>query len=147
MIKTAAKQTILYVHIQNEKMLKTYAPNLQKKGYHTILVDRVYDAFKIIDITPVNIVVIDMDEDYEATFKFCHHLKSNPETKNVIIIALSGALSRFNIQIIDDTESDRSWLNVDFWKHKPINAKEIYLMVKRELAIIEGIDAIALDSE
>jgi hypothetical protein len=87
-----------------------------------------------------------MDGQHQAAFRFCHRIKRNKNFQHIFLIGLSGAHSTYGIYIDAATREERKWLNCDLFVHKPLNAMYLYKLLKKEIAILEGMDGTALDS-
>jgi DNA-binding response OmpR family regulator len=139
--------SILFVHIADDKFVSTFMSHFEEKGMNVIHVDNFNDAYGIMGSKQIDLVVMDMDTSYAEGFKFAYKVKKNKNLKNVFIIALSAAHQKYGIYLEDRTREARKWMNVDMWVNKPISAKNLYLLIKKEIALLEGIDTKQLDSE
>ncbi len=140
-------KTILLVHLEESQFISKFTSVLEDKGYSLYHCQNIEQAYIILGSKSVDIIVLDMDEGYFEAFQFCYRIKKNINLQKIFLIGLSAAHSRFDIYIDAQTRHDRKWLNCDLFVHKPINATGLYLLIKKELAILEGIDSTELDSE
>jgi len=138
--------TILLVHMENANFVSRFTTLFEEKGFTLYHVPNIEGAYQVLGSQSVEIIVLDMDENYAEAFKFCHSIKRNKNLEKILIIGLSAAHTRFGIYIDAQTKEERRWLNCDLFIHKPINAKNLYLLLKKEIAIMQGIDATKLDS-
>ena len=138
--------TILLVHMEKMNVFRKFLDVFETKGFQIIQVEGIERAYQILGSHSVDIIVLDMDVGYDKAFKFCYHVKHNKNLKNIFLIGLTDAHERFGIYLNARTNEEKKWLNVDLLVHKPISVKNIYRMLKREIAILEGMDATELDS-
>lgn len=118
----------------------------QTVGCPVIHAEKIAKAYDIIKNESIEILIVDCDEDYDAAFKLFYRVKKDPEKKKMFIVALSAAEERFGILLRAETKQEKKWLNVDLFINKPISPKSLYLLIKKEIAILEGIDTTDLDS-
>ena len=138
--------TILLVHLEKSNFISKFSTLFEDRGFSIYHVPNIEEAYQVLGSHSVDIIVLDMDEDYSEAFKFCYKIKRNKNLERVLIIGLSAAHTRFGIYIDAQTKVERKWLNCDLFIHKPINAKSLYLLLKKEIAILQGIDATQLDA-
>ena len=139
--------TILLVSFEEGESISRFANVFEEKGFSLYRSNSIEEAYQILGSQSVEIIVLDMDEDYDKAFRFCYRLKRNKNLEKIFIIGLSAAHTRFDIYIDAHTREERKWLNCDLFIHKPINARSLYLLLKKEIAILKGIDSSDLDSE
>lgn len=140
-------ESILFIHIENNKFASRFKNIFEEKGFTIIHVGDIEEAHKVLGTQAIDMIVLDMDENYRESFKFCFNIKHNKNLQHIMIIALSGANIQHGIFLEAKTKEEKEWLNVNILVHKPINARNLYLLVKKELAIIEGIDSTLLDTD
>lgn len=138
--------TILLIHMEQSPSISKFTDVFEEKGFTLYHVKTIEEAYQILGSQSVEIIVLDMDENYEEAFKFCHRVKRNKNLEHIFLIGLSGAHSKFGIYIDAQTKEERRWLNCDLFVHKPLNAMYLYKLLKKEIAILEGMDGTALDS-
>ena len=139
--------SILLIHFEKAQFVNRFKNFFEEKGFDIIHASSIEEAYPILETQTVDIVVLDMDEDYDAAFKLCYHLKKKKDLQDIFVIALSQAQERFDIFLDARTAEEKRWLNVDLFVHKPIGAKNLYLILKKEIAKLKGIDARDLDSD
>jgi DNA-binding response OmpR family regulator len=121
--------------------------HFEETGMNVIHVADYNDAYSILDSKSIDIVVVDMDSNYQESFRFTYRVKHNKHLSHVFVIALSASYQKHGIFIETRTREAKKWMNIDVWVHKPINAKNLYILIKKEVAKLEGIDTSELDSE
>ena len=139
--------TIMLVHLEDKQFISKFLTFFEDKGFNILHVPNIEQAYQTLGSQRIDIVVLDMDQNYDSAYKFCYRVKRNENFKNIMLITLTAANERFNIFIDGRTKEERKWLNCDLLVHKPISARNLYLLLKKEIAILEGIDATELDSE
>jgi CheY-like chemotaxis protein len=138
--------SILFVHIIDDEFASTFMSHFEDKGMLVVHVDNFIDAYTIIGSKQIDMIVMDMDTSYADGFKFAYNIKSNKNLKDIFIIALSSAHQKYGIYLEGQTREAKKWMNVDLWINKPISAKNLYLSIKKEIAMLEGIDTRKLDT-
>lgn len=138
--------TILLIHYEEGHFVSRFTNVFEEKGFSLYHCPNIEEAYQILGTQSVEIIILDMDENYDEAFKFCYRIKRNKNLEKIFIIGLSAAHTRFDIYIDAQTREERKWLNCDLFVHKPINARVLYLVLKKEIAIMQGIDATDLDS-
>jgi DNA-binding response OmpR family regulator len=141
-------QHILLVHLDEEKkFVNTFKQVFEEKGFTVMHVPTIEEATVILGQQTVDIIVLDISGDYQKAFQFCAGIKKNKHLSNIKIIALSDINERLGVMIDARTKEARRWLNIDLYVHKPIASKSLYALMKKEIAIIEGITGTELDSD
>lgn len=137
--------TMLLVHMEDQftTKLKSY---FEDKGFTIVQVENIEQAYQVLGAQSVDIIILDMEESYDSAFKFFYRVKRNKNFEGVVIVALSSAEERFSVLLKSETKEEKRWLNVDLFVNKPISPKNLYLLLKKEIAILEGIDATKLDT-
>jgi response regulator RpfG family c-di-GMP phosphodiesterase len=137
--------TMLLVHMEDQftTKLKSY---FEDKGFTIVQVENIEQAYQVLGAQSVDIIIVDMEESYDSAFKFFYRVKRNKNFEGVVIVALSSAEERFSVLLKSETKDEKRWLNVDLFVNKPISPKNLYLLLKKEIAILEGIDATKLDT-
>ena len=137
--------TMLLVHMEDQftTKLKSY---FEDKGSTIVQVENIEQAYQVLGAQSVDIIILDMEESYDSAFKFFYRVKRNKNFEGVVIVALSSAEERFSVLLKSETKEEKRWLNVDLFVNKPISPKNLYLLLKKEIAILEGIDATKLDT-
>jgi DNA-binding response OmpR family regulator len=138
--------TILLVHVDDSFTTK-FTHYFEDKGFTIVQVDNMDQGYQILGAQSVDLVIVDADENYDAAFKFCYRIKHNKNLSRMFVVMLSAAEERFGVLLRAETKDEKKWLNVDLFVNKPISPKSLYLLIKKEIAILEGIDATELDSE
>lgn len=138
--------TILLIHMENSPAIGKFANIFEEKGFTLYHVKTIDEAYNILGSQSVQIIVLDMDPDYDQAFRFCHRVKRNKNLEHIFLIGLSGAHSKYGIYINATTREERKWLNCDLFIHKPLNAMYLYKLLKMEIAKLQGVDGTALDS-
>ncbi|WP_457559626.1 hypothetical protein [Candidatus Harpocratesius sp.] len=138
--------TILLINMEDSPSINRFTDVFEEKGFSLYHVKTFEEAYHVLGSQSVQIIVINMDTDYAEAFQFCYRVKHNKNLNHIFLIALSGAHSRFGIYINAQTYESRKWLNCDLFVHKPLNAMYLYKLLKKEIAILKGMDGIALDS-
>ena len=139
-------ETILLIHLAEENFVPQFKRVFEDMGFTILHTEDNSEGYKIIQKQKVDLLVVDLSDDYRGGFRLCYRIKKDPKLKNIMIIALSDANQAYGIQIDARTKEERKWLNVDLLIEKPISAKNIYALIKKELAILEGIDTTELDA-
>ncbi len=131
-----------------EKMdfFRKFMDVFESKGFRILHADDFEQAYQVLGSQSVDIVAMDMDAGYEDAFKFCYKVKKNKNLSKIFVIGLTSAHERFDIYLTANTAEEKRWLNLDMLVHKPIGIKNFYRLLKRELAILEGLDTTQLDS-
>ena len=141
------KETILLVSAEDDVYVSRFKGFFEEKGA-TVLHAADFDAgYKMLESNQIDIIVVDLDLGYDAGFKFCYRVKKNCNLAKAFVIALSAASQRFDISLRATTADEKRWLNVDMYVNKPITAKNLYLLLKKEIAILKGLDTTVLDSK
>lgn len=138
--------TILLVNMEESDFLSKFSDVFEEKGFSIYHAEDVEHAYQILGSQSVQVIILDMDDNYEESFKFCHQIKKNKNLAKIFIIGLSGAHEKYGIYIDASTREELKWLNCDLFVHKPLNAKNLYLLLKKEFAILRKLDGTALDS-
>ena len=138
--------TILLVHMEDTFTSK-FKAFFEDKGFCIIHVDNIEQAYGILSSQSVELIIVDSEEGYDESFKFFYKIKHTKNLSHIFVVALSAAEERFGILLKAETKDEKRWLNVDMFVNKPIGPKSLYLLIKKEIAIMEGIDATKLDSE
>ncbi|MHA1619118.1 MAG: hypothetical protein ACTSVZ_07530 [Promethearchaeota archaeon] len=138
--------TILLINMDDSPSIGKFKDIFEDKGFTLYHVQTIDEAYQILGSQSVEIIVLDMDSNYEQAFRFLHRVKRNRNLDHIFLIGLSGAHSQFGIYIDATTREERKWLNLDLFVHKPLNAMYLYKLLKKEIAILQGMDGTALDS-
>ena len=139
--------TILLVNMEESDFLSKFADVFEDKGFSIYHAKDVEHAYQILGSQSVNIIILDMDDDYAGSFKFCYRIRKNKNLSKIFIIGLSGAHAKYGIYIDAGTREERKWLNCDLFVHKPLNAKNLYLLLKKEISILKQVDGTFLDTQ
>ncbi|MHA1776211.1 MAG: hypothetical protein DRO88_06455 [Promethearchaeia archaeon] len=139
--------TILLINMEDSPSINRFTDVFEEKGFSLYHVKTFEEAYQILGSQSVQIIVINMDTDYAKAFRFCYRVKHNQNLKHIFLIALSGAHSELGIYIEAQTAEAKKWLNCDLFIPKPLNAMYLYKLLKKEIAILKGIDGTALDTE
>jgi CheY-like chemotaxis protein len=139
-------ETLLLVHLAEENFVPQFKRVFEDLGFTILHVEDNSEAYKILQKETVDLLVVDLSDDYRGGFRLCYRVKKDPKLKRIMIIALSDANQTYGIEIDARTKEERKWLNVDLLVQKPISPKNLYALIKKELAIIEGIDETELDA-
>ena len=132
---TSMSETILLVYPEEDQYVGRFKTHFEEKGATVIHVVNFDEAYQVLESQHVDIITVDMDISYDSAFKFCFRVKKNPNLSNIFIIALADAHERFGIYMHAVTLEEKKWLNIDLWVNKPISAKHLYLLLKKEIAI------------
>jgi two-component system response regulator VicR len=101
--------------------------NLQKEGFET---DHAYDgeeALKKVDSFQPDLIILDVMLPKLNGVEFNTKLKSNPKTKNIPIIALTGKLGTKELFTVNNQ------LTVSAFFYKPVLMKEMLAEIKKLL--------------
>ncbi len=139
--------TILLIQPEESTMASKIMNVFEEKEFTMIHVHDIEEGYNVLGMQSVDIIILDMDEDYDAAFKFCFKVKKNKNLDHILLVGLSAAHERYGIYLTAQTAGEKKWLNLDVFLHKPISARTLYRVLKREIAIIEGIDATKLDTD
>ncbi|NMC07427.1 MAG: response regulator transcription factor [Candidatus Lokiarchaeota archaeon] len=141
-------QHILLVHLDEEKrFVNTFKRVFEEKGFTVMHVPTIDEAVVVLGQQTVDIIVLDITGEDQKAFQFCASIKKNKHFGNIKIIVLSDINARLGVSIDARTNEAKRWLNVDLYVHKPISSQSLYALMKKEIAIIEGITGTELDSE
>lgn len=139
-------ETLLLVHLAEENFVPQFKRVFEDLGFTILHVEDNSEAYKILQKETVDLLVVDLSDDYRGGFRLCYRVKKDPKLKRIMIIGISDANQTYGIEIDARTKEERKWLNVDLLVQKPISAKNLYALIKKELAIMEGIDETELDA-
>ncbi len=132
--------------MEESDFLSKFSNLFEQKGFSIYHAEDVEHAYQILGSQSVQIIILDMDSNFGESFKFCYRVKKNENLSKIFIIGLSGAHEKHGIYIDASTREERKWLNCDLYVHKPLNAVNLYLLLKKEIAILQKVDGTALDS-
>ncbi len=140
------KNTILLIHINEISTIRDFIYVVEDKGFTIVEAEDFNEAYKVIASRTVDIIAVDLDIGYQEAFEFCYRIKHNKNLNRIIILGFTSANERFGIFLDAQTKEEKQWLNIDLLVHKPISSRNIYQLLKREIAILEGVDSTELDS-
>jgi response regulator RpfG family c-di-GMP phosphodiesterase len=141
------KETILLVYPQDDIYVSRFKGFFEEKGA-TVIHAADFDAgYKVLESNQVDIVVVNLDINYDAGFKFCYRIKKNCNLAKAFVIGLSAASERFGVSLRATTADEKRWLNLDLYVNMPITAKNLYLLLKKEIAMMKGLDTTVLDTK
>lgn len=140
--------SILLVHLEDEsKFIEKFTRVFESKGFKVIVLPDFTQVIDTLTNNKIELLVLDLDGKFQQGIKLCHDIKKNKALESAKIIALSGAFRDYHIYLDVKTKEEKQWFNVDLLVQKPIGAKNLYLLLKKEIAMIKGIDTFLLDSQ
>jgi DNA-binding NtrC family response regulator len=123
MPKSKGKESILVVDdsIDTLEMLER---NLKSKGYRVFPAQSVVEAIKILDVTPIDLVITDIKMPIDSGFELIEHIKENFKEIEIIVItgfpSIEGAIKAVKN-------------GAEEYLPKPFTDKELFSVVQRAL--------------
>ncbi|MBM3435427.1 MAG: response regulator, partial [Bacteroidetes bacterium] len=121
------KNSVLIVD-DNKENIKVLGLALKEKNYNLIIAYNGVNALEILDITPIDLVLLDVMMPEMDGFEVCSRMKANPKTKDIPVIFITALTELDNI--VRGFEVG----GVDYIT-KPFKSNEMYARVQSQLEI------------
>lgn len=121
------KNSILIVD-DNKENIKVLGLALKEKNYNLIVAFSGHNALEILDLTPIDLVLLDVMMPEMDGFEVCSRMKANPKTQDIPVIFITALTELDNI--VRGFEVG----GVDYIT-KPFKSNELYARVQTQLEI------------
>lgn len=105
---------------------------LAVRGYEVAVADNVEDAWKVLDVVPVHLIILDvmMENDGDG-FNFAQQLAAKQDFKHIPILMVTSVNQKMPFTF--DKETDGAFLPVEKFMEKPVDPEALVAAVKEIL--------------
>ncbi len=111
---------------------------LESEGFHVLTAHNSTEALKVAESNDFDVAVLDVMMDTpEEGMVLAREMRKNPRTKNIPLIMLT-SLNEVNKAAgyklrFSDTDRDETWLPIDRYIDKPVDAKKLSAEIRKVL--------------